>query len=60
MTKTSDLAHIFQFRPAHIEYVSPTGQVRYALNARFQRIAVLSELSPSVVDRDPEPTRLHW
>jgi hypothetical protein len=49
VTKTSDLAHVFTFSPAHIEYVSPTGQVRYALNARFPRIAVLSELSPSEI-----------
>ena len=48
-TKTSDLAHVFRFSPAHIEYVAPTGQVRYSLDARFQRIAVLSQLSPSVV-----------
>jgi hypothetical protein len=48
-TKTSDLAHVFHFSPAHVEYVSPTGQVRYALDARFQRVAVLSELSPSEI-----------
>jgi hypothetical protein len=48
-SKTSDLAHVFHFSPAHIEYVAPTGQVRYSLNARFQRIAVLSELSPAEV-----------
>lgn len=49
VTKHSDLSHVFRFSPAHIEYLSPTGQVRYALNARFPRIAVLSELSPSEV-----------
>ncbi len=49
VTKTSDLAHLFHFSPAHVEYLSPTGQVRYALNAQFARIAVLSELSPSEV-----------
>jgi hypothetical protein len=48
-TKTSDIAHVFSFSPAHIEYVAPTGQVRYALDARFQQVAVLSELSPKVV-----------
>lgn len=47
--KKSDLAHIFQFSPAHVEYLSPEGQVRYAIDARFQRIAVLSELSPSEI-----------
>jgi hypothetical protein len=45
----SDLAHIFQFSPAHVEYLSPVGQVRYAIDARFQRIAVLSQLSPSEI-----------
>ncbi|HKD94195.1 MAG TPA: hypothetical protein VKB43_05740 [Gaiellaceae bacterium] len=48
-TKTSDLARVFHLPPAHIEYLSPTGQVRYALNARFPRVATLSELSPSEV-----------
>ncbi|HEU5245446.1 MAG TPA: hypothetical protein VFU33_13700 [Gaiellaceae bacterium] len=48
-TKTSDLAHVFGFSPAHVEYLSPTGQVRYSLDARFPRIAVLSELSPSEI-----------
>jgi hypothetical protein len=45
----TDLTHIFQFSPAHVEYLSPAGQVRYFQDARFQRIAVLSELSPSEV-----------
>ena len=48
-TKRSDLARVFGFSPAHIEYVAPTGQVRYSLDARFPRIAVLSQLSPKVV-----------
>jgi hypothetical protein len=47
VTKTSDLARVFRFSPAHIEYRSPTGQVRYALDARFPQVAALSELSPS-------------
>ena len=42
-TKTSDLARVFGFSPAHIEYVAPAGQVRYSLDARFPRIAVLSQ-----------------
>jgi hypothetical protein len=49
VTKTSDLARVFGFSPAHIEYVAPTGRVRYSLDARFPKIAVLSELSPSEV-----------
>jgi hypothetical protein len=49
VTKTSDVARVFHFSPAHIEYLSPTGQVRYALNARFAPIAAESELSPSEV-----------
>jgi hypothetical protein len=50
VTKHSDLSHVFQFSPAHVEYLSPTGQVRYTKDARFQRVAVLSQLSPSEVD----------
>jgi hypothetical protein len=49
VTKTSDLSRLFGFSPAHVEYRSPTGQVRYAINARFPRVAVLSELSPAEV-----------
>jgi hypothetical protein len=49
VTKRSDVSHIFKFSPAHVEYLSPTGQVRYSIDARFQRIAVHSQLSPSEV-----------
>jgi hypothetical protein len=49
VTKTSDLSHVFQFSPAHVEYLSPQGQVRYSIDARFQRIAAISELSPSEI-----------
>jgi hypothetical protein len=59
VTKTSDLARVFQFSPAHVEYVAPTGQVRYSLNARFERIAVLSELSPAEVT-DLGNQQLKW
>jgi hypothetical protein len=46
---TSQFSHVFLFHPAHIEYLSPHGAVRYALNARFQRVEVLSQLSPSEI-----------
>jgi hypothetical protein len=46
---TSQFSHVFFFHPAHIEYVSPQGTVRYALNARFQRVEVLSQLSPNEI-----------
>lgn len=46
-SKTSPFSHVFFFHPAHIEYVSPQGKVRYALNARFQRVEALSQLSPN-------------
>ena len=49
VTKTSDLSRLFSFSPVHVEYRAPTGQVRYAINARFPRVAVLSELSPAEV-----------
>jgi hypothetical protein len=47
--KGSDLAHVFQFSPALVEYRSPQGQIRYTIGARFPHIAVLSELSPSEI-----------
>ncbi len=46
---TSQFSHVFFFHPAHVEYVSPQGTVRYALNTRFQRVEVLSQLSPSEI-----------
>jgi hypothetical protein len=55
----SDISHIFRFSPAHVEYLSPTGRVRYALNARFQRVVVHSELSPSVVTA-LEAHQINW
>lgn len=58
-TRTSDVARVFRFSPAHIEYRSPTGQVRYALNARFPRIAAESVLSPSEVNAMSQHT-LIW
>jgi hypothetical protein len=45
----SQFFHVFHFGPAHVEYLSPQGAVRYSLNARFQRVEVFSELSPSVI-----------
>jgi hypothetical protein len=47
--KKTDLTHIFRFSPAHVEYLSPQGQVRYAVNAFFQRVASLTELSPDEI-----------
>jgi len=50
-TKFSNISHIYQFGRARIEYVSPTGVVRYSLHAAFQPIIVYSQLSPEVVRR---------
>jgi len=49
VTRASSISHIFHFGNAHVEYVSPTGTVRYALNARFQKVLALTRLTPSVV-----------
>lgn len=49
VTKKSDLAHVFPFSPAHVEYLSPSGRVRYTIDARFPRIAVISQLSPKEI-----------
>lgn len=46
---SSQTTHIFHFHPAQVEYVSAAGKVEYALNARFQRVEVVSELSPDVI-----------
>jgi len=49
VTRSSDISHLFRFSPARIQYLSPSGQVRYALDARWQPVAVLSQLSPAEV-----------
>ena len=48
-SQSSQFAHVFHFHPARVEYLSPAGTVRYALDARFQRVEVLSQLSPSEI-----------
>ena len=48
-TQSSQFSHVFHFHPARVEYLSPRGAVRYALDARFQRVEVLSQLSPSEI-----------
>jgi hypothetical protein len=48
-SRASPFTQVFRFHPAHIEYLSPDGRVRYALDARWQRIEVFSQLSPSVL-----------
>jgi hypothetical protein len=58
-TTSSDISRIFHFDRALVEYVSPTGAVRYALHATFQPIVVYSELSPSVV-RALKGHQINW
>ncbi|MGH3053746.1 MAG: hypothetical protein ACRDL7_02055, partial [Gaiellaceae bacterium] len=58
-TKSSSTSRIFHFGPAHIEYLSPAGAVRYALDARFQPLAAYSQLSPAVVNAALHQ-RLSW
>jgi hypothetical protein len=49
VTKGSDFSDAFQLHPAQVAYLSPRGTLRYALNARWQRIEALSQLSPSEI-----------
>jgi hypothetical protein len=58
-TRTSDTSRIFHFRRAHVEYLSPGGKVRYALDAGFPPIVAFSQLSPSVV-AGLTAHRLYW
>jgi hypothetical protein len=59
VSRASDISHVFRFGPAHIEYLSPEGQVRYALDARWQPIQVLSQLSPAEI-AVLESHRIDW
>jgi hypothetical protein len=56
----SDHYHIFQFRPARIDYLSGNGRVRYELDAHFPPIEALSEVSPSVVSFLKAHHALNW
>lgn len=58
-TKNSDISRIFHFRRARVEYVSPAGAVRYALDAAFQPIIVYTQLSPAVV-KGLEGHQIKW
>jgi hypothetical protein len=48
-TKTTEVSRIFRFGRARVDYVSPSGVVRYSLHAGFQPIVVYSQLNPAVV-----------
>jgi len=48
-TPPSDTVHVFHFQPARIEYLAPTGEPEYGLNAGFPPIEELSQLSPGSV-----------
>lgn len=55
------LSRVFHFGPARIEYLTPAGKVKYAFNARFQRIQVGSQMSPNIVsDVLKEETYKAW
>jgi hypothetical protein len=53
------LTHTFHFGPAHVEYLSPGSKARHAINARFQPVQVVSELSPNLVSAVLKQ-RLNW
>jgi hypothetical protein len=60
-TFSGPLSRVFHFGPARVEYLSPGGKIRYAFNARFQRIQVGSQLSPNIVrDVLKEETYKAW
>ncbi len=59
-SRFSEFFQVLHFEPAHIAYLSPQGKVRYSLNARFQRVEVFSQLSPSVIAGLKGGHVLHW
>ncbi|HVS85410.1 MAG TPA: hypothetical protein VHD91_07250 [Gaiellaceae bacterium] len=42
----SNVEHVFQFQPAHIEYLNESGAEEYGVDATFPPVKVLSQLSP--------------
>jgi hypothetical protein len=58
-TKDSNIARVFHFGRARVDYVSPTGQVRYSLRAAFEPVVVYSQLSPAIV-KGLEGHQIRW
>jgi hypothetical protein len=56
----SDHYHIFQFRPARIDYLNGNGRVRYEIAAHFPPVEALSEVSPGVVKFLNAHHALNW
>ena len=56
----SDKFHVFHFKPAHIDYVTPTGRRAYGIDAYWPPVEVLSQVSPGVVNYLRKTNRLNW
>jgi hypothetical protein len=56
----SDHYHIFQFRPARIDYLNEHGGIRYEIAAHFPPVEALSEVSPGVVKFLNAHHALNW
>jgi hypothetical protein len=56
----SDLAHVFHFPPARIEYVDAKDKVDWAVGARFPGVEALSQISPGIAAYLRNNERLKW
>jgi len=56
----SDKYHVFQFRPARIEYLDTKGKPAYGITANFPAVETLSQVTPSVSAFLARTNGLHW
>lgn len=56
----SDLAHIFHFPKARIDYLDPDGKVAWVATTRFPAIRTLSNISPGIVWYVTQNQHVKW
>ena len=59
-TPPSDTLHVFQFRPAKIDYLAPDGTKQYGITAGFPPVETLSQISPGTVTFLQRHNALKW
>ena len=56
----SDVAHVFHFHQAHIDYVTLNGKRLYGISANFPPVEVISQVSPGVLAFLKRTNHLNW
>lgn len=59
-TPPSDRYHVFQFEPAHIDYVTAAGRPAYGIDTYWPPVEVLSQVSPGVAAFLLKTRHINW